>query len=108
AGSPSLHSGSETPELLAEAPGVFRAGLSRGCWLHGPGQLGHRSGWRLSIRLHAAERHSPLEPHGDPAAVALREIGHRDGTGPGTGLPRSLFKAGRDFALAAVRTSHLR
>ena len=62
------------------------SGLPGGRGLHGPGQLGHGSGGWLHQRLCPAVGGSPLQRHGDGAAVALLPLGHRHGPGPGPGL----------------------
>ncbi len=73
-----------------------------------PGQLGHLARRRLEVRLHAAVHHPDVEPHGDPAAGALRAPRHRHGPRPRPGLPRLVLQTGQLRAVAVGGDSHHR
>ena len=95
AGSPSHRQRAGHGVAVAQDAGVCRPGLSGRRRLHGPRQLGDRSGRRRAVRLHAAVGHHDLQPHGDPAAAPLRQARRRHRPRSGAGLPRPLFDAAR-------------
>ena len=61
--------------LRPQAAGLRRAGLAGGRRLHGPGQLGHRSGRRRAVWLRAAVGGADVQLHGDPAAASGLKLG---------------------------------
>ena len=90
--------------LLAPAPaGVLGARLHGVGRLYGPGELGDRPrGW-IEVRLHAALGHHDFQSDGHSAAGALGPAWYSDGARSGAGVPRFLFAAGWDRALAGLR-----
>ena len=88
---------------MAEDPRVRRPRLPRRRRLHGSRQLGDRPRRRIALRLHAAQRHPDLEPHGGPAPGARLQARHRHRARPRAGLPRPLQHAGRLGALGPLR-----
>src|SRR5438309_1129930 len=90
-------------DVVAQGTGVRGARLSRGRGLHGSGQLGHRPRRGLGVRLLPPQRHSHLEPDGDPVAGARREARDRDRPGPRAGVPRPLLAPDVDRPVGAVR-----
>ena len=94
-------SGRRTP--LEKNAGLRRAWLPGGGRLHGSRELGHRHRRRREVRLHASERHRPVELHGDPAAVARGSPRDRQRARPRASLPRLVFQAHRVRAVDRVR-----
>ena len=93
---------------VEEAHRLSRAGLSRRRRLHGSGKLGDLARRRLEVRLRAAHHRAAFEPHGDPAAGAVRAAGHRRRARSGAGLPRRVPSRGGLAAVGAGGDRHLR
>ena len=108
AGSSSQHCCSGDGFVLEEAARFLRPGFSRRRRLHGPGQLGHRSGGRRKIWLRAVVRRHDLQLHGDPAAAFVHQTRRRHRTRSRPSLPRSLFEADSLVSLDSLRNRHCR